>query len=77
MSRLTRRRFLQSSTAAAATSSFLITGTRASGQIKGANDRLRIAVAGLNGRGGSHIGGWMGQQNVEVAYLADPDENVL
>ncbi|MCA9066989.1 MAG: Gfo/Idh/MocA family oxidoreductase, partial [Planctomycetaceae bacterium] len=34
-------------------------------------------VAGLNGRGQSHIGGWLDQENVELAYLADPDENVL
>jgi len=34
-------------------------------------------VAGVNGRGGSHIGGWLGQENVEIAYLIDPDERVL
>ena len=75
MSRTTRRRFLQTTSAAGA--SFLITGTRASGKIIGANDRLRIAVAGLNGRGSSHIGGWQGQNNVEIAYVIDPDERVL
>jgi predicted dehydrogenase len=75
MSRLTRRRFLQTTSAAGA--SLLITGTRASGKVLGANDRLRIAVAGLNGRGRSHIDGWLGQENVEIAYLIDPDENVL
>ena len=52
-------------------------GTRASGQIKGANDRVRIAVAGLNGRGQSHLGGWLGGKNVEVAYTIDPDSRVL
>ena len=49
MQNLSRRQFLQGTAAAGA--SLLITGTRASGKIKGANDRLRIAVAGLNGRG--------------------------
>ncbi|MCP4452443.1 MAG: gfo/Idh/MocA family oxidoreductase, partial [Planctomycetes bacterium] len=43
----------------------------------GANDRLRIAVAGLNGRGRGHIDGWLGQDNVEIAYLIDPDRDVL
>lgn len=45
--------------------------------VYGANDRLRIAVAGLNGRGKSHIDGWLGQDNVEIAYVIDPDEKVL
>ena len=27
--------------------------------------------------GKSHLGGWMGQKNVEVAYAIDPDKNVL
>ncbi len=76
MSRITRRRFLQTSSAAAG-ASLLLTGTQASGKVNGANDRIRIAVAGLNGRGKSHIGGWMGQDNVEIAYLVDPDKNVL
>ncbi len=75
MAQNTRRRFLQASSAVAA--SFYISGTKASGKIIGANDRLRIATAGLNGRGGSHIGGFSGQKNVEYAYLIDPDANVL
>ncbi len=75
MSRFNRRRFLQTSAAVGAT--FLITGTKASGKIRGANDRIRIAIAGLNGRGKSHLDGWMGLNNVEVAYLIDPDKDVL
>ena len=71
----TRRRFMK--TAAFAGGSLLLTGTRASGQIDGAGDRLRIAVAGLNGRGQSHLGGWLKGQNVEVAYAIDPDSRAL
>jgi predicted dehydrogenase len=63
--------------AAALGASFLITGTRASGHVARSNDRLRIAVAGVNGRGKSHIDGWLGQDNVEIAYLIDPDQGVL
>ena len=70
-----RRSFLR--TSAVAGSSLLIMNSRASGQIKGANDRLRIAVAGVNGRGQSHLDGWLSQENVEVAYLIDPDAKVL
>ncbi|MEQ8838004.1 MAG: twin-arginine translocation signal domain-containing protein, partial [Lacipirellulaceae bacterium] len=52
-----RRKFLQTSTAAGA--SLLLTGTRASGQVEGANDRVRIAIAGLNSRGNAHMDGWL------------------
>ena len=52
-------------------------GTKASGNIQGANDRVRIAVAGLNGRGGSHISGWKGQKKVEILGLVDTDKKVL
>ena len=38
----------------------------------GANDRVRIAVAGLNGRGHSHTDAYLGMKNVEIAYLVDP-----
>lgn len=71
----TRRQFLQTSSAAGA--SLLLTGTRASGAVDGANNRLRIAVAGLNGRGQSHLNGWRDQENVEIAYVIDPDQRVL
>jgi predicted dehydrogenase len=76
MSRLNRRKFLQASSAVVG-ASFVISGTKASGNVIGANDRLRIAIAGLNGRGKSHMSGWMGQDNVEIVYVIDPDENVL
>jgi predicted dehydrogenase len=75
MRNVSRRQFLQGSAAAGA--SLLIMGTRASGKIKGANDRLRIAVAGLNGRGNAHIKGWLEQDNVEIVALIDPDRKVL
>ncbi len=47
---------------------------------KGANDRVRVAVLGVNGRGKSHISSIMGlssKSNVEVVELSDPDMNVL
>ena len=45
--------------------------------IIGANDRFRIAVCGVNGRGKSHISGFSKQDNVEIAYLVDPDSLIL
>jgi predicted dehydrogenase len=46
----------------------------------GANDRIRVAVLGVNGRGKSHIEEVMdlaASANVEVVAMADPDRNVL
>ncbi len=76
MSSITRRGFLKTTTTAVG-ASFFIGGTKSSGKIIGANEQVRMGVAGLNGRGGSHIGGWRSQKNVEVVALIDPDENVL
>jgi hypothetical protein len=75
MSYISRRRFLQDTSIAGA--SLLLAGTQSSGKVFGANDRLRIAVVGLNGRGKNHIAGWLKQPNVEIAYLVDPDKDVL
>ncbi len=47
---------------------------------KGANDRIRVAVLGINGRGKTHIEEIMGlseKANVEIAVLCDPDLNIL
>ena len=53
MPRLSRRTFLQGSLAVGAAT---ISGTKSSGKVLGANDSIRVAVAGLNGRGESHVG---------------------
>ncbi len=71
--KFTRRQVLWASGAGAA----FWTARNASARIIGANERLRIAVAGVNGRGSNHIDGWLKQPNVEIAWLADPDESVL
>jgi predicted dehydrogenase len=49
----------------------------ASASILGANDRFRVAICGLNGRGGSHVDSYVDEDNVEIAYLVDPDRQVL
>src|SRR5262249_41296165 len=71
MSHPTRRAFLKSTLAAAA--SVTIAGTKSSGRVLGANDTIHIAVAGLNGRGGEHVRAWTGMKGVEITYLIDPD----
>lgn len=40
------------------------------------NETLRVAVLGVNGRGRSHIDGFLGVKNCEVAAICDPDESV-
>ena len=77
MGRMNRRTFLKGSLAAGAVPAIAISGTKASGKIIGANDRIRIAVAGLHGRGKSHVSGYVGLKNVEIAYLVDPDSKVF
>ena len=81
MSMINRRQFLNYSVALGSAIALggctSGTGNTGSGKVIGANNRLRIAVAGLNGRGKAHINGWLEQNNVEVAYLIDPDTDVL
>src|SRR5262245_23249183 len=71
MSRVNRRKFMQSTLAAAAT--ITIAGTKSSGKVLGANEVIRLGVAGLNGRGGSHVTAFAGMKGVQVTYLIDPD----
>jgi predicted dehydrogenase len=70
MARLTRRSFITNTLATAAT--VTIAGTKSSGKILGANDTIRMAVCGLNGRGGDHVKEFSGVKNVEIVYLVDP-----
>ena len=64
---LTRRGFL----AGAAAAPIVVPASA-----KGAANRIRVAVLGVNGRGTDHIAGFMSQPDVEVAVLCDPDLNV-
>jgi predicted dehydrogenase len=77
MSRQTRRTFLKQATAAGIASSFVISGTQASGRVIGANDRISIGVAGINGRGGAHINEFAKMPDVDVTYLIDPDSRLF
>ena len=71
MARIHRRSFIKTTLAAAAT--VTIGGTKSSGRVIGANDTIRLGVAGLNGRGGSHVDAFCGMKNVQVTHLIDPD----
>jgi predicted dehydrogenase len=70
-----RRSFLKGSLSVAA-GSLLITGTKATGDFRGANEAIRIAIAGINGRGGSHMKEFGAMKDVQIAYLVDPDSRL-
>ena len=72
MTHITRRQFVGSM--AAGLGMTLVTPMS---RVLGANDQIRVAVVGINGRGGSHISGFGGMQGVRVAALCDVDRKVL
>jgi predicted dehydrogenase len=78
MAQQNRRTFLKGAAAAgAAFPLFTVAGTKSSGAVLGANEAIRIGVAGINGRGTSHIAGFAGQKGVDVTYLIDPDKSLF
>jgi predicted dehydrogenase len=76
---VTRRTFLKAAattTAGARTLTGLTFLTRPE-RVFGANDRVRVAVCGLRGRGKDHLAGFSRLANVEIAAICDVDERVL
>ena len=71
-----RRDFLKLTTAGVAAAALTKTASAYSG-ILGANDRVRVAVCGVRGRGNDHIRGFSHVPNVELAAFCDVDETVL
>src|SRR5262249_45393774 len=65
----TRREFLKT----AATFTVMARSER----VFGANDRVRIGICGLRGRGKDHIEAFSRVPNVEIAALCDVDETIL
>jgi len=69
----TRRDFMKGSVAAGAG---LVMASPFS-RVRGANDDIRLAVVGINGRGGSHIAAFDEIKGVRLAGLCDVDSKVL
>jgi predicted dehydrogenase len=69
----TRRRFLTTSAAALTSLSALTTA----GAADKPNERVVLAVMGVKGRGRGHITGFSAFKDVEIAYIVDPDANVV
>ena len=72
-SQIDRRKFIKNT---ALTGAALTFPTIIPAQVFGANDRINIAVLGVNGRGQNHIDGYMNLENVAVTTLCDPDINI-
>jgi predicted dehydrogenase len=66
-----RRDFLKTGAVAAAT---IATSAR---KVLGANDRIRVAIVGIRGRGWDHVKGYNTIPGVEIAYFCDIDENIV
>jgi predicted dehydrogenase len=93
MPRQNRREFLKNSAiAAGAAASLTVAGASAFGRTRkhrvgvcpnisrrvlGANDRVRIAMVGINGRGQTHINAYSTLKNVEIAYFVDADSRLF
>jgi len=71
---LNRRDFLSGSTAGALGTLAVLGGT---GKVLGANDRVRVAICGIHGRGRDHLQNFAQIKNCEIAALCDIDENVI
>ncbi len=77
----TRRRFLEDSmfATAAALAAGPVSSAFAQDQpaaTKSPNEKLRVAVIGCKGRGGSHINAYAGGASTEITYICDADSDV-
>jgi len=74
MTRPNRRTFLKTAAAGAALT-FVISDSRR--RVLGANETIRVGVAGINGRGSAHIDAFAAMPDVQVTYLIDPDSRLF
>jgi len=81
MNNMNRRTFIRNSLFITASLSTLPrwawTAPKPTARVRGANEDIRVGVAGFNGRGRSHIGGFRKIKGVRVVALCDVDETVL
>src|SRR5437867_7480864 len=78
MRRMTRRAFLKRAAAASAAIPLVaLAGTNASGKVIGANDAIRVGIAGIHGQGSAHIEQYLGLHGAQVTCLIDPDRSLF
>jgi predicted dehydrogenase len=75
---VTRRRFLHSSlfASAAAAGGLAFPVVSSSARAAGPNDKLRVAILGLNGRGQTHLNNFARRDDCDITVVCDPDEMV-
>ena len=80
MSNLSRRRFLEDSmfaaTAALAAGPVSELLAKEEKQSSSPNEKLSVAVIGVNGRGNSHLAGFGDRNGAQVTIICDADEAV-
>lgn len=78
MTDVTRRDFMKRTAGASAGTAMGIGAlARSTAAWAGANDRVRIALIGLRGRGRDHIQGFQKLENVEIGAVCDVDEKLI
>jgi predicted dehydrogenase len=83
MSPFSRREFLERgailSAAVAAGSSVRADdkATKVAAKVGSANDKLRVAIVGVNGRGMDHVKGFLGRNNCDITHVCDADSAVI
>ena len=78
MKQISRRKFLQRSMAATAGSYLALSGSSPFlASARGANDQIRLAVAGINSRGNAHVHDFHNIEGVRVVALCEPDQEIL
>ena len=77
MNTITRRKFLKRSISTAAGSLALSSCPGLISNVRGANNQVRVAVAGIRSRGGAHIKQFHGLPGVKVVAICDADRKVL
>ncbi|HWT80750.1 MAG TPA: Gfo/Idh/MocA family oxidoreductase [Candidatus Methylomirabilis sp.] len=78
-SKVKRREFLKTSLTTTASWAVLsgVTFLTRPERVLGANDRVRVGICGLHGRGKDHLSAFSRLSGVEIAALCDVDEDVL
>src|SRR5690554_6988581 len=69
---VTRRRFLGTTAGVAGAMMFM-----PHAKVRGANDRLRVAVVGCGGQGRGHVGRFAGTDGVQIVAVCDPDLTLM
>ena len=76
MKPISRRSFIKNAATGAGAAAAVLVGTSKT-TWAGANDRVRVAVIGINGRGRSHLGAYTEMDNVDVVTLCDVDSRLF